>query len=70
MAAAPSDTGRTIQRPEPTWAMLGDAIPANRLKVKAAELVCGGAGTQVFAETGARVGCLKPPDAQAGSGST
>jgi hypothetical protein len=43
--------------------MMGGAIPANRLKVKAAELVCGGAGTKVFAETGASVGCLKPPDA-------
>jgi hypothetical protein len=30
--------------------MMGGAIPANRLKVKAAELVCGGAGTRVFAE--------------------
>jgi hypothetical protein len=45
------------------WAMMDGAIPANRLKVKAAELVCCGAGTWVFAETGARVGCLKPPDA-------
>jgi hypothetical protein len=43
--------------------MMGGAIPANRLKVKAAALVCGGAGTKVFAETGASVGCLKPPDA-------
>jgi hypothetical protein len=28
----PSDIGRTIQRPEPTRAMMGGAIPANRLK--------------------------------------
>ena len=28
--------------------MMGGAIPANRLKVKAAELVCCGAGTWVF----------------------
>jgi hypothetical protein len=63
MATAPGDIGRTIQRPEPTWVMMGGGIPANRLKVKAAELVCGGAGTRVFAKTGARVSCLKPPDA-------
>ena len=48
------------------WAMMDGAIPANRLKVKAAELVCGGAATRVFAETGARVGCLKPPDTPGG----
>jgi len=45
------------------WAMMDGAIPANRLKVKAAELVCGGAKTRMFAEAGARVGCLKPPEA-------
>src|SRR5258708_581534 len=39
MATTPSDIGRTIHRPEPTCAMMGGAIPANRLKVKAAELV-------------------------------
>jgi hypothetical protein len=42
-------------------AMMGGAIPADRLRSK--RWVCGGAGTLVFAETGARVGCLKPPDA-------
>src|SRR5713226_4179796 len=36
MATAPSDIGRTIQRPEPTWAMMGGAIPANRLTSKQA----------------------------------
>jgi hypothetical protein len=46
--------------------MMGGAIPANRLEVKAAELVRGGARTRVFAETGACVRCLKPPDAPGG----
>jgi hypothetical protein len=36
------------------WAMMDGAIPANRLKVKAAELLRGGAKTRVFAETPAR----------------
>jgi hypothetical protein len=30
--------------------MMGGVIPANRLKVKAPESVCGGAATQVFAD--------------------
>jgi hypothetical protein len=34
IATVPSDIGRTIQRPEPTFAMMGGAIPANRLKSK------------------------------------
>jgi len=34
MATVPGDIGRTIQRPEPTRAMMGGAIPANRLKSK------------------------------------
>jgi hypothetical protein len=34
--------------------MMDGAIPANRLKVKAAELLRGGAKTRVFAETPAR----------------
>src|SRR5882724_2597217 len=34
MATAPCAIGRTIQRPEPTRAMMGGAIPANRLKSK------------------------------------
>src|SRR5713226_7316419 len=50
MATAPCAIGRTIQRPAPMWAMMDGAIPANRRKVKAAELVRGGARTRVFAE--------------------
>ncbi len=49
------------------WAMMDGAIPANRLKVKAAELLRGGARTRVFAETRrARVRRLKPPDTPGG----
>ena len=50
MATAPCAIGRTIQRPAPMWAMMDGAIPANRLKVQAAELLRG-ARTRVFAET-------------------
>src|SRR5712671_6901763 len=67
MATAPCAIGRTIQRPAPMWAMMDGAIPANRLKVKAAELLRGGARTRVFAETRrARVRRLKPPDTPGG----
>ena len=34
MATAPSAIGPTIQRPEPTWVMTDDAIPANKVKSK------------------------------------
>src|SRR5882757_6023893 len=46
MATVPGDIGRTIQRPEPTRAMMGGAIPANRLNSKRRSLRRGNAGVR------------------------